>query len=267
MRAADRRCAAAGYRGPRRVSQIPLAHADRWRPSPAACRRSMARSPPSLDLTGLQAQRSQCRALRLRRANVIHPVQSTCERRFLASQPSTTGELALDAYDYTRAPRRGRDTGRRVTTRPPASSPWAPPARGRAAGLAQDVRGSSPLREPAGPGSERGQPGVVRERGSGRRRVTNPELFFDSSYGLRDHATVALPPAAPEGYPRAARLGLLLARVWLLWAYTTCVTNWFADRSGPAAAAGAYASSASSSCPRAPDAFRPAGCWWALPTR
>ena len=56
-------------------------------------------------------------------------------------------------------------------------------------------------------------------------RVTNVELFFDLvyvfavtqlSHYLIDHRT-------PEGALQAL---LLLAMVWLVWAYTTWVTNW-----------------------------------------
>ena len=65
---------------------------------------------------------------------------------------------------------------------------------------------------------------LLRDRG-GERRVTNMELFFDlvfvfavtqlSQY-LLQHRTVT----------GALKTGLLLTMVWLLWAYTTWVTNW-----------------------------------------
>lgn len=64
-----------------------------------------------------------------------------------------------------------------------------------------------------------------RERSRGRQRVTNIELFFDLvyvfaitqlSHYLLHHRTLA---GALQG-------ALLLAMVWLLWAYTTWVTNW-----------------------------------------
>ena len=65
---------------------------------------------------------------------------------------------------------------------------------------------------------------LLRDR-SGLQRVTNIELFFDlvyvfavtqlSHYLLR-HPTVA----------GALQAGLLLVMVWLVWAYTTWVTNW-----------------------------------------
>jgi low temperature requirement protein LtrA len=74
--------------------------------------------------------------------------------------------------------------------------------------------------------TELARPGLVRERAAGRRRVTNVELFFDLvyvfavtqlSHFLLGHRTVA----------GALEAALLLAMVWLLWAYTTWVTNWF----------------------------------------
>jgi len=70
------------------------------------------------------------------------------------------------------------------------------------------------------------RPSLVRERGAGRQRVTNIELFFDLVYVfaitqlsgfLLDHRTAV----------GALQAALLLAMVWLLWAYTTWVTNWF----------------------------------------
>jgi low temperature requirement protein LtrA len=60
---------------------------------------------------------------------------------------------------------------------------------------------------------------------TGSERVTNVELFFDLvyvfavtqlSHYLLTHATLA----------GAIRTGLLLVMVWLVWAYTTWVTNW-----------------------------------------
>jgi low temperature requirement protein LtrA len=65
---------------------------------------------------------------------------------------------------------------------------------------------------------------LMRDR-SGPQRVTNIELFFDLvyvfavtqlSHYLLGHATVV----------GALQAGLLLAMVWLVWAYTTWVTNW-----------------------------------------
>jgi low temperature requirement protein LtrA len=71
-------------------------------------------------------------------------------------------------------------------------------------------------------------PGLIRVRaGAGeRQRVTNIELFFDLvfvfavtqlSHYLLEHRSFA----------GAAQAALLLAMVWLLWAYTTWLTNWF----------------------------------------
>jgi low temperature requirement protein LtrA len=65
---------------------------------------------------------------------------------------------------------------------------------------------------------------LLRDR-TGVHRVTNIELFFDLvyvfavtqlSHYLLDHATVR----------GALQAGLLLAMVWLVWSYTTWVTNW-----------------------------------------
>jgi low temperature requirement protein LtrA len=65
---------------------------------------------------------------------------------------------------------------------------------------------------------------LMRSR-TGSERVTNVELFFDLvyvfavtqlSHYLLSHASVA----------GAARTALLLVMVWLVWAYTTWVTNW-----------------------------------------
>jgi len=56
-------------------------------------------------------------------------------------------------------------------------------------------------------------------------RVTNIELFFDLVYVFAvtqlSHYLLAHP--TPTG---ALRGGLLLIMVWLLWSYTTWVTNW-----------------------------------------
>ena len=68
---------------------------------------------------------------------------------------------------------------------------------------------------------------LMRERGEGRQRVTNIELFFDLVYVFAvtqlshylidpGHRTVA----------GALQAAVLLAMVWQLWAYTTWVTNW-----------------------------------------
>jgi low temperature requirement protein LtrA len=69
-------------------------------------------------------------------------------------------------------------------------------------------------------------PRLLRDR-SGSQRVTNIELFFDLvyvfaitqlSHYLLGHATV----------PGALQAGLLLVMIWLVWVYTTWVTNWLA---------------------------------------
>ncbi len=64
----------------------------------------------------------------------------------------------------------------------------------------------------------------MRER-AGSERVTNVELFFDLVYVFAvtqlSHYLLAHP--TPGGALQAA---LLLAMVWLLWVYTTWVTNW-----------------------------------------
>ena len=73
---------------------------------------------------------------------------------------------------------------------------------------------------PGAPGARR----LLRDR-AGRNQVTNIELFFDLvyvfavtqlSHNLVQHPTVR----------SALQSALLLAMVWLAWAYTTWVTNW-----------------------------------------
>jgi low temperature requirement protein LtrA len=65
---------------------------------------------------------------------------------------------------------------------------------------------------------------LLRDR-SGDQRVTNIELFFDLVYVFAvtqlSHFLLREPTAAG-----ALRAALLLAMVWLVWAYTTWVTNW-----------------------------------------
>jgi low temperature requirement protein LtrA len=65
---------------------------------------------------------------------------------------------------------------------------------------------------------------LVRPR-SGAERVTNVELFFDLVYVFAvtqiSHYLLAHPTATG-----ALRAGLLLVMVWLVWVYTTWVTNW-----------------------------------------
>ena len=68
--------------------------------------------------------------------------------------------------------------------------------------------------------------GLMRDRGEGRRqRVTNVELFFDLVYvfAVTQLSHYLLHNKTVTGALQAA---LLLAMVWLLWAYTTWVTNW-----------------------------------------
>jgi low temperature requirement protein LtrA len=65
---------------------------------------------------------------------------------------------------------------------------------------------------------------LVRTR-AGAERVTNIELFFDLVYVFAvtqiSHYLLAHPTVTG-----ALRSGLLLAMIWLVWAYTTWVTNW-----------------------------------------
>jgi low temperature requirement protein LtrA len=74
-------------------------------------------------------------------------------------------------------------------------------------------------------GTRRDRPGNLLRPPGASARVTNVELFFDLvyvfavtqlSHYLVDHQSV-------EGALQAL---LLLAMVWLVWAYTTWVTNW-----------------------------------------
>jgi low temperature requirement protein LtrA len=65
---------------------------------------------------------------------------------------------------------------------------------------------------------------LVRRR-EGAARVTNVELFFDLVYVFAvtqlSHHLLARPTVG-----RALQTALLLAMVWLVWAYTTWLTNW-----------------------------------------
>jgi len=67
-------------------------------------------------------------------------------------------------------------------------------------------------------------PGLLREQ-AGEHRVTNIELFFDLVYVFAvtqlSHYLLRTPTAAG-----AFQAAILLAMVWLAWAYTTWVTNW-----------------------------------------
>jgi low temperature requirement protein LtrA len=68
----------------------------------------------------------------------------------------------------------------------------------------------------------------MRDRG-GPQRVTNVELFFDLVFvfAVTQLSHYLLTRQASGGGARSALLAaLLLAMVWLLWAYTTWVTNW-----------------------------------------
>jgi len=67
-------------------------------------------------------------------------------------------------------------------------------------------------------------PRLLRDR-SGVQRVTNIELFFDLVYvfAVTQLSHYLLGHADLRG---ALRAGLLLLMVWLVWAYTTWVTNW-----------------------------------------
>ncbi|HUB22909.1 MAG TPA: low temperature requirement protein A [Streptosporangiaceae bacterium] len=68
------------------------------------------------------------------------------------------------------------------------------------------------------------RPGLLRDR-SGVQRVTNIELFFDLVYvfAITQLSHYLLGHADLRG---ALQAGLLLLMVWLVWAYTTWVTNW-----------------------------------------
>src|SRR6266487_870781 len=68
----------------------------------------------------------------------------------------------------------------------------------------------------------------MRER-AGQQRVTAVELFFDLVFvfAVTQLSHFLLAGHGPGGHPRTAFLAaLLLTMVWLLWAYTTWVTNW-----------------------------------------
>src|ERR1700750_1820373 len=67
-------------------------------------------------------------------------------------------------------------------------------------------------------------PRLLRDR-SGLQRVTNIELFFDLVYvfAVTQLSHYLLGHSDLRG---ALQAGLLLAMVWLVWAYTTWVTNW-----------------------------------------
>ena len=81
---------------------------------------------------------------------------------------------------------------------------------------------TGPKRPQAGP--KRPRAGLMRPQ-AGPARVTNVELFFDLVFVF---AVTQLSHSlqADQTLPGAARTALLIAMVWLLWAYTTWVTNW-----------------------------------------
>jgi low temperature requirement protein LtrA len=66
---------------------------------------------------------------------------------------------------------------------------------------------------------------LMRDRAEGEQRVTNVELFFDLVYvfAVTQLSHYLLPHPTVD---KALQTALLLAMVWLLWAYTTWVTNW-----------------------------------------
>jgi len=65
----------------------------------------------------------------------------------------------------------------------------------------------------------------MRDRGEGHERVTTVELFFDLVYvfAVTQLSHYLLPHPTVD---KALQAALLLAMVWLLWAYTTWLTNW-----------------------------------------
>jgi low temperature requirement protein LtrA len=66
---------------------------------------------------------------------------------------------------------------------------------------------------------------LMRDRAEGRQRVTNVELFFDLVYvfAVTQLSHYLLPRPTLD---KALQAALLLVMVWLVWAYTTWVTNW-----------------------------------------
>ena len=66
---------------------------------------------------------------------------------------------------------------------------------------------------------------LMRDRAEAEQRVTNVELFFDLVYvfAVTQLSHYLLPHPTVD---KALQTALLLAMVWLLWAYTTWVTNW-----------------------------------------
>ena len=69
---------------------------------------------------------------------------------------------------------------------------------------------------------------MMRDR-AGQQRVTNVELFFDLVFvfAVTQLSHFLLSGAGSRGHAYTALLAaLLLTMVWLLWSYTTWVTNW-----------------------------------------
>jgi low temperature requirement protein LtrA len=69
----------------------------------------------------------------------------------------------------------------------------------------------------------------MRDRTAGQQRVTNVELFFDLVFvfAVTQLSHYLLSGQSPGGHAETAfRAALLLTMVWLVWAYTTWVTNW-----------------------------------------
>ncbi len=66
---------------------------------------------------------------------------------------------------------------------------------------------------------------LMRDRAEGHQRVTNVELFFDLVYvfAVTQLSHYLLPRPTVD---KALQAALLLVMVWLVWAYTTWVTNW-----------------------------------------
>jgi low temperature requirement protein LtrA len=66
---------------------------------------------------------------------------------------------------------------------------------------------------------------LMRDRADGEQRVTNVELFFDLVYvfAVTQLSHYLLPRPTVD---KALQTALLLVMVWLLWSYTTWVTNW-----------------------------------------
>jgi low temperature requirement protein LtrA len=66
---------------------------------------------------------------------------------------------------------------------------------------------------------------LMRDRADGEQRVTNVELFFDLVYvfAVTQLSHYLLPRPTLD---KALQTALLLVMVWLLWSYTTWVTNW-----------------------------------------